>query len=653
MVGIPHDVYDGLAIASSAICILLGFCFLRFGLLERAQGAKLMSVSMFFGAWVWGMAGTVGAFSFSAGWPAVFTLFPLVVAIPAMLHGAIALAIHVEKWQARLVWGSWLFLVVLSVSLDRFLHVDYAVDNMVAGVLFVFGVFNWYISYRKPKHNFRMLAVAAWTEPAMLVFTRLHGITSEDSYHVVGVTYVLIGLSALLVSLLASRRSLTLSLESIQRKDERLQQLLYVDETTGLPSAQAHREKMVSLVEARSDFCLLVFNLDNLRSINDNLGTEGGNFVLREVAQTLRETLKRMGDGWELSRGPGAEFRVLLKGLANTQTARDRALGLIEAVRKPVAYEDGALYLVCSAGISCYPDDSNVVEELVRRAGVALHRARDLGGNLACSFEAEMDAGLRERMWFDHHLPTALEQGQFELHYQPKLLISSGHATAVEALIRWKHPERGNVRPDEFIGRAEATGLIIPIGRWVLVTAAQQAAAWAASGLQVRIAVNLSIRQLADEGLKRVLEDAQRIAQGLLDVEITESSLGENDQALLELVAHCRALGFGVHLDDFGTGYSSLSRLGQLPLSIIKLDRAFILPIGRNEKANALVRAMVAIGTELDLQIVAEGVETEDQVEFLRDLGVHYAQGWLYARAMDSANCEAWLVEHQQALVSA
>lgn len=246
-------------------------------------------------------------------------------------------------------------------------------------------------------------------------------------------------------------------------------------------------------------------------------------------------------------------------------------------------------------------------------------------------------------MWLDHHLRGALEANQFALHYQPKLLLESGRATSVEGLLRWTHPERGNIPPDHFISRAEATGLIIPIGQWVLETAALQAAKWAEQGRAVRVAINVSARQLVDPELMPRLRSAQSIAAGLLDIELTESSLIANEKDCLEFVAQCRSMGFGVHLDDFGTGYSSLARLGSMPLTVIKLDRAFISPIGKSQKSDALLKAMTSIGKELRLQVVAEGVETQEQADYLQALGVRYAQGWLYARAMSGPDCDDWL----------
>ena len=311
-----------------------------------------------------------------------------------------------------------------------------------------------------------------------------------------------------------------------------------------------------------------------------------------------------------------------------------------------IRYNDVRIHLGLSIGIARSPVDSNEIDELLRFANVAVHEAKKQGGRCIRQYELAMDEQARQNLWLDHNLRAALDLGQFELHYQPKLLLANQRATSVEALLRWKHPERGNIRPDQFIPRAEATGLIIPIGRWVINAAAVQAAQWIEQGRPIRIAVNVSAKQLADANLIDILKAAQTIAHGMLDIELTESCLAENEKETLAFIVQSRALGFGVHLDDFGTGYSSLARLGNLPLTMIKLDRAFITPIGKSEKSDALVRAMVSVGKELRLQIVAEGVETQEQADYLLGLGVGYAQGWLYAPAMASEKCGDWLTEN-------
>jgi diguanylate cyclase (GGDEF)-like protein len=437
--------------------------------------------------------------------------------------------------------------------------------------------------------------------------------------------------------------SLSQQLTEVQDAGERLHTLVFVDATTGLRSAHGQRQRVRELIAQQKPFALMTVNLDGFRLINDNFGPTVGNSVIAAVGQVLAQTV---GSAGEAARATGAEFTVLAVGLTDQAPLKALAEQVLLRLHDPLMVGELAIYPDASIGIARSPADSVELDELFRMADVALHETKGHGGKGICGYEPFMDTRAQEHLWLDHHLRNALAARQMALHYQPKLRLSDGAVTSVEALLRWTHPERGAIRPDQFIARAEVTGWIIPIGRWVLATAAQQAADWAAAGLSIRIAVNVSAKQLADTELLERLQAAQTLAGGLLDIELTESCVAENEQESSTFMAQCRAMGYGVHLDDFGTGYSSLARLAQLPLTMVKLDRAFVRPIGTDPKSDSLLRAMVSIGRELDLAMVAEGVETRPQAEFLNALGVQYVQGWLYAPAMAPQACRDWV--HQQ-----
>jgi c-di-GMP phosphodiesterase Gmr len=254
-------------------------------------------------------------------------------------------------------------------------------------------------------------------------------------------------------------------------------------------------------------------------------------------------------------------------------------------------------------------------------------------------------------MWLDTNLRRGLEEGHLTLHYQPKLSLASGTVQGAEALVRWNSPERGLIMPADFIRYAEESGLIGVLGRWVMESAAKQAARWKADGYNLRVAINVSARQLADPAVVRHFTEALQHAEldpCLLDLELTESCLIEDEAAAIELITQFRQLGAQVHLDDFGTGYSSLSQLGHIPLDVIKLDRSFVRSINADTKAQALVRSMVAVAQELDFKVVAEGIETESEEMFMKGLGVDYVQGFLYGRAMPVAEFERWLQDRQK-----
>ena len=265
-------------------------------------------------------------------------------------------------------------------------------------------------------------------------------------------------------------------------------------------------------------------------------------------------------------------------------------------------------------------------------------------------FDPIMLRSVQQLQWLDQNLRLALENGQFELFYQPKVNLADRTTGSVEALIRWTHPERGNIPPDEFIGRCESNGLIIPLGHWIIDAAALQAAEWRDQGHAVRIAINVSANQLADSELLQKLRAAQARANGLLDIELTESCLMSNQDKTLELLHQCRELDFGVHLDDFGTGYSSLSVLAKLPLTMIKLDRAFVREISNEGNGKALLKSMISMAKELGLAVVAEGVETQEQADFLSGQDVALAQGWLYAPAMPVKKFNQWLSNFEEAV---
>jgi cyclic di-GMP phosphodiesterase Gmr len=262
-----------------------------------------------------------------------------------------------------------------------------------------------------------------------------------------------------------------------------------------------------------------------------------------------------------------------------------------------------------------------------------------------------MNRKVAEYMWLDTNLRRGLDEGQLSLCYQPKIALASGTVQGVEALVRWNSPERGQIMPGEFIRYAEESGLIGALGQWVMRTAADQAAIWKERGLNLRVAINVSPRQLADTAVVRHFREALEQAKldpCLIDIELTESCLIEDEAAALERIQQFRQLGAQVHLDDFGTGYSSLSQLGRIPLDVIKLDRSFVHAIHENPKSQALVRSMVAVAQELNLKVVAEGIETVAEERFMQDLGVDYVQGYLYAHAMPAADFEAWLRERQR-----
>lgn len=637
------DVFDGLALAASCVLLFMAWAFLSARRRANSPGTGFLAASMLFGAWAWSGSATWSSFINKGN-----VLASNAIGVGALLGTCCLITgflLYVTR--GRIAWRTalsvQLLLCALGFSYGFFIGPRWSADLVVSALVGACGVYSLVRHMHNPSGGFLVIAFAFFLQPLTLAAALTWGLDMGHSRQLLGLPFALLGVMVFLVGFFRSHALLTRQLQQIQISDSKLRDLVYVDSNTGLRTTHAQRERMAELQQLKTPFALLTLNMDDFRLVNDNLGPTGGNAIIAEAAGVISGAV---ADDGEVARAAGAEFTVLVVGEIGQQRLQAVGQRILAALITPLSYNDVRIHLGLSIGIARCPVDTNEVDELLRLANVAVHEAKKMGGRCICQYEMAMDEQARQNLWLDHNLRAALDGMQFELHYQPKLRLASQQATSVEALLRWKHPERGNIRPDQFIPRAEATGLIIPIGRWVINAAATQAARWAEQGRPIRIAVNVSAKQLADSNLVDILKAAQTIAHGLLDIELTESCLAENEKETLSFIAQSRELGFGVHLDDFGTGYSSLARLGSLPLTMIKLDRAFITPIGKSEKSDALVRAMVSVGKELRLQIVAEGVETQEQADYLLGLGVGYAQGWLYAPAMASEKCGDWLTEN-------
>jgi cyclic di-GMP phosphodiesterase Gmr len=433
---------------------------------------------------------------------------------------------------------------------------------------------------------------------------------------------------------------------------ERLRELSNTDTLTGLANRNAIQDKIRAAIDnADPDEAVgvLFLDLDNFKKVNDHYGHEFGDSLIGDVSAAISACLN---EGDALARLGGDEFIVLAaKGAAHELEAT--AQRIIERMRKPFAVGLVEVYTGCSIGIARYPEHGDSVESLIRSADTAMYVAKDAGKRTHRVFSPDMNRRVAEYMWLDTNLRRGLEEGQLTLHYQPKLALATGIVQGAEALVRWNSPERGQIMPAEFIRYAEESGLIGVLGRWVMETAAKQAAKWKADGHNLRVAINVSARQLVDTAVVGHFDEALRHAKldpCLLDLELTESCLIEDEASAIELIKQFRQLGAQVHLDDFGTGYSSLSQLGRIPLDVIKLDRSFVRSINANTKAQALVRSMVAVAQELNFKVVAEGIETEAEETFMKALGVDYVQGFLYGQAMPVPQFERWLKDRKKKL---
>ncbi|WP_269506927.1 cyclic di-GMP phosphodiesterase [Burkholderia sp. IMCC1007] len=430
---------------------------------------------------------------------------------------------------------------------------------------------------------------------------------------------------------------------------QRLSELANTDVLTGLPNRHAISERIgaalaMDRTDMRGQVGILFLDLDNFKRVNDHYGHITGDRLLQDVSAIISGCLP---SGATLARLGGDEFLVLFEH-GTRPLLEATAQIILERLRTPIHLGLMEVYTSCSIGIAMYPQHGDTLETLIRSADTAMYVAKEEGKHTYRVFSQEMNQKVAKYMWLDTNLRKALEDDQFVLHYQPLVDIATGDVHGVEALIRWQSPDRGLVAPVEFIRFAEESGLIAPLGRWVMRTAAAQAAAWKAKGLGVRIAVNVSARQLQDTNIVHQFAsilDGAGLKPSLLDIELTESSFIEDEESAHRLMNEFRQLGAEIHLDDFGTGYSSLSQLSRLPLDSIKLDRTFITGIDRNPRSQALVRSVVSLAKALSFSVVAEGVETHAEAEFLKQIQVDHAQGYYFARPMPAQAFEAWLAE--------
>ena len=423
------------------------------------------------------------------------------------------------------------------------------------------------------------------------------------------------------------------------KADERIEYLASHDSLTKLPNRDMFNELLRHAIEGASrhqrSLALLFIDLDRFKVINDLLGHDAGDMLLLEVANRLRSVL-RASD--VVARLGGDEFVVLLEETAERNDVERIAGLLLSALGRPTQLSGHECHATASIGIAMYPSDGLDAQTLTKNADMAMYLAKEDGKNAFRFFSKEIKAQSIERLTLESALRRALEREQFSLHYQPKIDMTSGQITGVEALLRWAHPELGLVSPAQFIPLAEETGLIVPIGRWVLKEACAQNMAWQRHGLRpVTIAVNLSPRQFADGQLLHDVDEAL-LASGmspvLLQLEVTESMVMRNVPRAIRVLDAIQSRGIRLAIDDFGTGYSSMSLMKQFPIDTIKIDRSFVRDLAEDSEDQAIAQAIISMGKALGMTVVAEGVETVEQREFLRAHACDEMQGYLFSKPL-------------------
>ena len=429
-----------------------------------------------------------------------------------------------------------------------------------------------------------------------------------------------------------------LDLSERKRSEAQMRHLAQHDGLTGLPNRLMLDDLLAEAVESARrrghGVGVLCLDLDRFKPVNDLFGHAAGDWLLVDVSCRLSGML-RAGD--TLARLGGDEFAIVLAAAEQPSEGAGLAQRIVDALSQPFDVDGQPVTIGVSVGVACSAAEECDHETLLRLAGVAMHRAKEEGRGTFRVFEPAMDEQIQYRRVLEQDLRRAIEGGALELHYQPIVDCAGGGLLGFEALVRWEHPERGRIPPSEFVPLAEACGLIVPLGRWVLEAACREAAGWPAP---LRVAVNVSPAQFRQQDLPQQVADTLArcgLAAARLEVEVTEGFLVDDPERALAILSALKAHGIALSLDDFGTGYSSLSYLHRFPFDKIKIDRSFVQRLGRDDQAGAIVRAVIAMADSLALTVTAEGVETEAQLRALQAQRCGQVQGYLTGRPMPAA----------------
>ncbi len=426
---------------------------------------------------------------------------------------------------------------------------------------------------------------------------------------------------------------------ALREAQQTLRHQAYHDILTGLPNRWLLRDRMEQALkyvrQKKTGLAVMFLDLDRFKNLNDTLGHMIGDYLIRAVAERLnlilneRDTLARLG---------GDDFVVMLMDIVGPEQAAAAADLLLTALHEPFVLDDKEIYVGASIGIALHPANGDEFDVLIKNAESAMYYAKDQGRNNYQFFSHEIQAATADRFTIENELRGAIRASELRLYYQPQFTLHDGRITGLEALVRWEHPKRGMTAPDKFIPVAEESGLIIPLGEWVLRQAIEDGVKLRNAGCKLqRLAINLSARQLYHQDTLDLLREM--VARGdlgteALEIEITESGIMQNPEQAVANLNAIRDMGIGIAIDDFGTGYSSLAYLKRFPINILKIDRSFIRDITLDQDDTTIVKTILAMAQALNLRVIAEGVETQEQYDFLAELGCAEGQGYLFARPM-------------------
>ena len=447
----------------------------------------------------------------------------------------------------------------------------------------------------------------------------------------------------------------------MKRAEDEIRYLAFYDNLTGLANRTLFLDRLKKIIEhserKKRSFALLFMDIDNFKQINDTMGHHAGDILLKNTADIIQNCVRKCDTvGLKnieapdnlVARHGGDEFVLILSEIATPESAAIVARRLLEAIPQPQIIENQEISVTASIGISIFPEDGKNTDVLFRHADTAMYHAKKKGRNNFQFFEKSLNAAAVARFSLEQDLKIALTQGDFILYYQPQLQLTDKGIIGAEALIRWIHPEKGFIAPDQFIAIAEDCGLIVDINKWVIEKACEQSRLWQNQGLpDVRISINLSGYRLAEQNIVETLQenlDLNSVDGTTIEVEVTENVLMHDTEAIAETLNGIKKLGVGVSLDDFGTGYSSLSYLTTFQVDAIKIDRSFVMGCTANEKNRVIIKAIIAMGHSLGLKIVAEGVETLEHFQLLKRYGCDVCQGFYFSPPVPAEKFEALLV---------
>ncbi|WP_395407202.1 putative bifunctional diguanylate cyclase/phosphodiesterase [Pseudoduganella sp. UC29_106] len=435
--------------------------------------------------------------------------------------------------------------------------------------------------------------------------------------------------------------------------EQRIQHIAHHDVLTGLPNRMLLQDRLSQAIayanRSGHPLWVMLIDLDRFKFVNDSLGHKAGDLLLKTVATRLQSSVRESDTVARLS---GDEFVAVLSEYPDESLSPVIIERVMKALAQPVMLEGKEFFVTCSIGVAVYEADGTPAERLIEHADIAMYSAKKQGRNCFQFYQPAMNEEAQERIRIESALRNALERDEFVLHYQPQVDLDSGRIVGMEALLRWQHPELGMVPPARFIGLAEETGLIVPIGAWVLRTACAQAKTWHEAGYEgLRVGVNLSARQFGQQNLVASIATALAetgLPASALEIELTESLFMNDVTQAVNLLHELKALGVALAIDDFGTGYSSFSYLRNFPIDVLKIDRSFVSDIATDADDAAIVVSIIALAHNLQLRVIAEGVESEEQLEFLRRHGCDEMQGYYFSRPVAPPEFEQLLHEGKQ-----